>query len=85
MCTIANTPRLPEHCIEFASQVEWPKQFPNKKLDGDDPEHIQWLLTNALMRAEQYHITGITYSLTQGVVKVLFGLQIEYHSCNSFY
>lgn len=27
ICTIANTPRLPEHCIEWASVLEWPKQF----------------------------------------------------------
>ena len=25
ICTIANTPRLPEHCIEWASELEWPK------------------------------------------------------------
>ena len=25
ICTIANTPRLPEHCIEWASVLEWPK------------------------------------------------------------
>ena len=27
ICTIANTPRLPEHCIEWASVLEWPKAF----------------------------------------------------------
>jgi len=27
ICTIANTPRLPEHCIEWASVLEWPKVF----------------------------------------------------------
>jgi len=30
MCTIANTPRIPEHCIEYASVVEFPKVFPIK-------------------------------------------------------
>ena len=25
ICTIANTPRLPEHCIEWASVLEWPR------------------------------------------------------------
>ena len=69
MCTIANTPRLPEHCIEWASSVAWPKQFPSKKVDGDDPEHIGWLLDVATKRANEFNITGITYSLTQGVVK----------------
>ena len=28
ICTIANTPRLPEHCIEWASVLEWPRVFP---------------------------------------------------------
>ena len=27
ICTIANTPRLPEHCIEWASIIEWPRIF----------------------------------------------------------
>ena len=41
----------------------------DKKLDNDDPEHIQWLFDTARTRAEQYNITGVTWSLTQGVVK----------------
>ena len=32
ICTIANTPRLPEHCIEWASVLEWSKHFPGKYL-----------------------------------------------------
>jgi ubiquitin-activating enzyme E1 C len=38
-------------------------------LDGDNPEHIKWLFETASSRATQYSITGVTYSLTQGVVK----------------
>lgn len=85
ICTIANTPRLPEHCIEWASVLEWPKVFKgtaiqlsfrtginssaDKKMDTDDPEHIGWLYTRALERAKQFNIDGVTWSLTQGVVK----------------
>ncbi|KAJ3109306.1 hypothetical protein HDU97_007800 [Phlyctochytrium planicorne] len=69
MCTIANTPRLPEHCIEWASVLEWPRLRSGEKLDGDDPSHINWLLAKAQERASQFNITGVNYSLTQGVVK----------------
>lgn len=43
--------------------------FPDTKLDGDDPEHIGWLLKKATERADEFSISGVTYSLTQGVVK----------------
>lgn len=87
ICTIANTPRLPEHCIEWASVLEWPKVHDgknvfqlrsvmltdsspqDKKLDTDDPEHIGWLYKTALARAQEFKIEGVTWSLTQGVVK----------------
>lgn len=70
ICTIANTPRLPEHCIEWASVLEWPKVFgDSKKMDTDDPEHITWLYNVASKRAKEFNIEGVTWSLTQGVVK----------------
>ncbi|KAH9935040.1 uncharacterized protein B0H18DRAFT_979507 [Fomitopsis serialis] len=69
ICTIANTPRLPEHCIEWASVLEWPRVFKDKKMDTDDPEHIGWLYNTALARAKEFKIEGVTWSLTQGVVK----------------
>ncbi|KAG0035451.1 hypothetical protein BGZ81_007997 [Podila clonocystis] len=69
LCTIANTPRLPEHCIEWASVLEWPNKHGERKMDTDDPKDIQWLYETALARAKQYNIQGVTYSLTQGVVK----------------
>jgi len=69
ICTIANTPRLPEHCIEWASVLEWPKVHGEKKLDTDDPEHIGWLYRVAAARAAEFKIEGVTWSLTQGVVK----------------
>jgi NEDD8-activating enzyme E1 len=36
---------------------------------GDNPDHITWCLNTAQARAKSFNITGITYSLTQGVVK----------------
>ncbi|KAM7402539.1 hypothetical protein PAMP_017767 [Pampus punctatissimus] len=72
MCTIASMPRLPEHCIEYVRMLQWPKETPfgdGVGLDGDDPEHIQWVYQRSLERAAEFSITGVTYRLTQGVVK----------------
>ncbi len=38
-------------------------------MDTDNPEHISWLYEVALARAKEFKIEGVTYSLTQGVVK----------------
>ncbi|ESO95834.1 hypothetical protein LOTGIDRAFT_116743 [Lottia gigantea] len=72
LCTIAHTPRLPEHCIEYIRILLWPKEEPFGEgviIDGDDPSHINWILKKSLERAKEYNISGITYRLTQGVVK----------------
>lgn len=69
VCTITNTPRLPEHCIEWASQFEWPSRYPDQEFDADDPGHVDTMHAMALARAEQYGIENVTRSLTLGVVK----------------
>ncbi|KAK6464883.1 hypothetical protein DFJ63DRAFT_284687 [Scheffersomyces coipomensis] len=69
VCTIANTPRLPEHCIEWASVIRWPQVFPGQKFDADNPEDVEWMYTSALSRANAFGIDGVTKSLTLGVVK----------------
>lgn len=28
MCTIASTPRLPEHCVEYAKVLQWSEEKP---------------------------------------------------------
>ncbi|KAL3853182.1 hypothetical protein ACJMK2_016747 [Sinanodonta woodiana] len=72
LCTIAHTPRLPEHCIEYVRVLLWPKEKPfgdGIGIDGDDPHHLKWIFEKSLERANQYHILGVSYRLTQGVVK----------------
>ncbi|MBW0517352.1 hypothetical protein O181_057067 [Austropuccinia psidii MF-1] len=69
ICTIANTPRLPEHCVEWASVLEWPRVFKDKKLNNDHPDHVQWVFEQASERANKHNISGVTWSLTQGVLK----------------
>jgi len=41
----------------------------DKKMDTDDPDHIDWLFNQASRRAQEFKIEGVTWSLTQGVVK----------------
>lgn len=72
LCTIAHTPRLPEHCIEYVRILLWPKENPfgeDVAIDGDDPQHINWIYEKAQKRGAEYGISGVTYRLTQGVVK----------------
>lgn len=69
LCTIATIPRQPQHCIEWAHQIAWAQDRPDDTLDTDDPEHISWLYAKADARACEFNIQGVTYSMTQGVVK----------------
>ncbi|OCT49316.1 NEDD8-activating enzyme E1 catalytic subunit [Cladophialophora carrionii] len=69
LCTLATIPRQPQHCIEWAHIVAWEEQRKNDTLDTDNPEHISWLYSTALKRAQEFNIPGVTYSMTQGVVK----------------
>ncbi|KAI7933978.1 hypothetical protein MJO28_017366 [Puccinia striiformis f. sp. tritici] len=67
--TIVNTPRSPEHCIEWASRLEWPRVFKDKDMNKCNPDHIQWLFEQASARAKEHDISGVTWSLTRGVIQ----------------
>ncbi|KAF2400398.1 hypothetical protein EJ06DRAFT_582243 [Trichodelitschia bisporula] len=69
LCTLATIPRQPQHCIEWAHIIAWEEERKDDTLDTDDPEHITWLYQKALSRATEYGIHGVTYAMTQGVVK----------------
>ncbi|KAF2146870.1 uncharacterized protein K452DRAFT_323927 [Aplosporella prunicola CBS 121167] len=69
LCTLATIPRQPQHCIEWAHIIAWEEERKDITLDTDDPEHITWLYNKALSRAKEFNIPGVTYSMTQGVVK----------------
>ena len=38
-------------------------------MDTDNPDHISWLYNLAANRAKEFKIEGVTWALTQGVVK----------------
>ncbi|KAJ5943626.1 hypothetical protein N7516_003794 [Penicillium verrucosum] len=69
LCTIATIPRQPQHCIEWAHQIAWQEKRKDETFDGDDLEHISWIYNAAYERAQQFHIHGVTFQMTQGVVK----------------
>jgi ubiquitin-activating enzyme E1 C len=69
LCTLATIPRQPQHCIEWAHIIAWEEERKDLVLDTDDPEHITWLYQKAAQRAREFDIAGVTYSMTQGVVK----------------
>ncbi len=68
LCTIAETPRLPEHCIEYIYLVKWKEAF-DRPIDKDCYDDVNWVCQEAVKRAEAFGIEGVNYSLTLGVLK----------------
>ena len=88
LCTVAETPRKPEHCIAYilfalqkllcnpeANQLysEFCNYFGTTEINRDDPEHLDFVFKKSLQRAVRYGIEGVTYMLTQGVIKNIIG------------
>lgn len=46
LCTIKETPRLPEHCIQYALVIEWEKEF-SRPMDKDSPNDMTWIMEKA--------------------------------------
>jgi ubiquitin-activating enzyme E1 C len=66
ICTIANTPRMPEHCIEWASVLEWPKEFKGKLNPSSTPDlPLTFLL-------QTRNSTTMTLITSNGCTSVLF-------------
>ena len=69
LCTLAETPRSPAHCIEWAHLLEWGRARPGEEFDADDEAHMAWVYAAASARATANGIDGVTPALTAGVVK----------------
>lgn len=69
-CTVATNPRQPEHCIIWAKEIQWPKLRGNESIDGDNDEHIRWIMEQAIEHQKEYLVDGeIDEKKTKGVVK----------------
>lgn len=69
LCTLAETPRSPAHCIEWAKLIQWEAKRSGEDFEADVEEHMRWVFDQATARAQQFGIQGVTYQLTQGVTK----------------
>jgi len=47
MCTIRETPRIPEHCIQYAYVISWKDDFPERAVDKDSLEDMKWIYEKA--------------------------------------
>jgi ubiquitin-activating enzyme E1 C len=86
MCTTADKPRSPEHCIVFAMEKRWEEKFgADKKIDGDDETHINMIMEWAKEHAVKFSLDdkAVTYNLTKGVVKRIIPAIASTNACVS--
>lgn len=86
LCTMADKPRTPEHCIVFSKEQKWPElKGEDEKLDGDNEEHILFVQEHAKAHAIKFGLDAdaITYKLTQGVVKRIIPAIASTNACIS--
>lgn len=74
------------------SHLHWYRILYNSKIsrcledvcvDGDNPEHLQWIYEQALRRSQEYSIKGVTYRLTQGTFYCILPLMTRMRHISS--
>jgi ubiquitin-activating enzyme E1 C len=65
----ADTFKMKEKPKESEIKEDNVKQVGAVELDKDDIEHMTWIYNRAVLRASQFDIKGVTFSMTQQVVK----------------
>jgi len=86
ICTTADKPRSPEHCIVFAMEKKWVETYgEDKKIDGDDDTHINFVMEHAKEHAKKFSLDdkAVTYNLTKGVVKRIIPAIASTNACVS--
>lgn len=84
LCTIANKPRLPEHCIEYVKLILWPRLEPfgrGIQPDKEQMAHIDWIHERSVERARQFNIEPPTHRFSQGVIKRTIPAVSSTNSC----
>eukprot|EP00924_Labyrinthula_sp_SR-Ha-C_P001026 maker-scaffold_7-snap-gene-11.39-mRNA-1 protein AED:0.25 eAED:0.25 QI:145/0.5/0.33/1/1/1/3/0/444 len=76
MCTITNKPRLPEHCIEFCLI-----KVNESNSNFAEQEKIQKVYENAKERAKEFGIEGVTWDLTNSVLRNIVPAIASTNSC----
>ena len=61
---------MPEHCIEYVRVLLWSKENPfggeGTAIDGDDPQHITWIMEKAQVSAKD-EINNINVTLYSNI------------------
>eukprot|EP00850_Spirogloea_muscicola_P019109 SM000183S04003 [mRNA] locus=s183:200474:203745:- [translate_table: standard] len=50
LCTLAETPRSPAHCIEYAHLILWGQERADSQFDADDAEHMKWVYNKGVVK-----------------------------------
>ena len=60
-------PLSPSSSLSLLLSLPPPLSQEGVSLDGDNPDHMQWVFEKAQDRAREYGIQGVTYRLAKGL------------------
>ena len=69
VCTPATKPRQPEHLVAYAKDILWPRERPGVAIDGDNEEHLQWILEKSNEHGAKFDLPPIDLKTVKGFVK----------------
>jgi molybdopterin/thiamine biosynthesis adenylyltransferase len=77
LCTLAETPRSPAHCIEYAHLIQWGQDRIGEYFDADNPEHMKWIYDQVpLCNSKTIPLLELLYFCNRIFVEYSLGIEI---------